>query len=457
MIRTLSWIFAVVTIALVSAWYSPRCVAEQITGDVPAVAPTSQATEPSDAAEAAFSKGDTEGALKILQEAVKKNPELPPAQVEMARLFAKYNAPAGIRPALERAVMDAPKDPEAYLMLGNVAMAERRVTEGALLFQKADSLTGDWKAGSKRKQDILTQIQGGLAMTCEVRNDLTGAQRHIEAWLKLDPKSSVALQRLARCFFLQKKPTEALAKLQEAAKLNPELLTPQAILGQWFAQAGDQKQANTWMIAARNAAPNDAKTRLAVAEWALTNGLNESARKEADEAIRLDPKSPQAQNLRGVIALFDKDYPRAERYFLKARDDAPSEMKFNVTNNLAMALVAQNDESKKGHALTLAMENARKYPRMVEALSTYGWVAYRNGQLDVAENLLGNLAKNKALTPDSAYFFACVLKDRGQIEGARQWLKLSLAIKAPFQYRSEATELLKSLPEASATEKPAAK
>ena len=68
-------------------------------------------------------------------------------------------------------------------------------------------------------------------------------QKHLEAWLKLDPKSVPALQRLAQCLFQQKNVEGALARLKEAAKIEPDMLTPEAVVGQWFARTGDQKNA----------------------------------------------------------------------------------------------------------------------------------------------------------------------------------------------------------------------
>ncbi|MBU4400165.1 MAG: tetratricopeptide repeat protein, partial [Planctomycetes bacterium] len=41
-----------------------------------------------------FQKRDYEGALKLLEEAVKKDPDLPPPHVIMAQFFAQTNVPA---------------------------------------------------------------------------------------------------------------------------------------------------------------------------------------------------------------------------------------------------------------------------------------------------------------------------------------------------------------------------
>ncbi len=317
-------IVTAVTIAVCTARMGPPSVAEPIPGGGDAGTSAKAPAQPQEVTDAAelFKKGDYEGALKLLKEAAKKNADLPPAQIIMARWFAQANVPMGVRWVLERAVVDAPGDPEAYVLIGNIALSERRVTEAQLLYEKADSLMAGWKGNAKRKDALLPQIQSGLAATYENRDDWAGAQKHLEAWLKLDPKNIEALQRLAQCLFQQKKVPEALEGLKEAAKIEPDLLTPEATLAQWFARTGDKVNARKWMIDALNAAPKDPKTRLVAAQWAWETGQLDEAKQQADAALRLDPKYFEAKNFRGVIAVFQKDYRTAEAYFESALDKA---------------------------------------------------------------------------------------------------------------------------------------
>jgi Tfp pilus assembly protein PilF len=199
------------------------------------------------------------------------------------------------------------------------------------------------------------------------------------------------------------------------------------------------------MVAALNAAPRDAKTRLVAAQWAWETGQLDEAKQQADAALRLDPKYLEAKILRGVIAMFQKDYKAAEVYFESAHQQSSKD--FAASNNLALALAEQNDEPKKAYALDLANANAQKYPRMIDALSTYGWVLYRRGQLDDAEKVLRAVATGGSLTADTAYYWACILKDRGQEAVAKQWLESALRSPAPFLHREEAKALLAKLSE----------
>jgi len=392
----------------------------------------------------AFKDRDFDGALKLLKEAVKKHADLPPAQVIMAQLFSQVRQAAGMRSSLERAVIDAPDDPEAYVILGDFALRGRRVTEADLLYAKAAALTKGFTGSAKRKKILEPRIYGGLAAVAEARQDWSTAQKYLNDWLKIDPKSAVAMQRLGRALFQQKKANEAYEQLKAAAAADPEnVLTPAARLAQFYEQAGDHEAAKKWMTYALQSAPKKLRTRLVAAQWALETDQLKEAQTQAAAAMQIDPKSLEAKVLRGVIALFQKDYQAAESYFEAAHLQSPGN--FAASNNLALALVEQNDESKKRRALEYAQSNARQYPRVVEAGSTYGWVLYKLDRLDEAERVLRQTATSGNLSADTAYYIAQVSADRGRKEEAKQLLESALKSKRPFSKREEAQALLKKV------------
>ena len=109
-----------------------------------------------------------------------------------------------MRGALEQAVMDAPNDPEAYMFIGDLALSDHRVTEAQLLYEKASQLLVEFKKSDKRKEALQPGIHRGLAEVAMSRKDWVGAQKQLEAWLKLSPKNTGAMQMLAVCLFEQK-------------------------------------------------------------------------------------------------------------------------------------------------------------------------------------------------------------------------------------------------------------
>src|SRR5581483_8816977 len=100
---------------------------------------------------AALQKGQVDEAYKLLQEAVKKKPDLPPARLMLARLYMSTNTKEGQqqgRAILETAAGENPNHPEIYLTCGSLALGEGRLSEALLNCQRAFELasSGKWSA-----------------------------------------------------------------------------------------------------------------------------------------------------------------------------------------------------------------------------------------------------------------------------------------------------------------------
>jgi tetratricopeptide (TPR) repeat protein len=464
--RRTAIISSIITAALLAACaaWPVSLAAEPISpGDIATPGATSATPQPpqeiKDAA-ALFNKRDYEGTLKLLKESTKKNPDLGSPYFIMFQFFAQTNNAAGARNALELAVKETPNDPEAYAVMGEIAIRERRITEARMLYDKANSLMSTWTAGDKRKNSLQQGIYSGLATTDQARADWPAAQKELEAWLKLDPANTVALQRLAECLFQQDHVQEAFDKFKEAAKLDPKILTPEALIARLYWQANKHDKAKKWVIDALNAAPKDFNTRLFAAQWAFESGQVDVAKKQVELALTLPPNSnlPRAKMLCGVVALFQKDYKKAEEYFESVFTNSPKET--GASNNLALALIEQKDDAKKQKALELAEVNVRQYPESAEAYSTYGWVLYRLNRLDDAEKVLNksiSLSRGNLNNAETAYYLARVFLDRGGRDAdAKQLLELATKTTVPFAQREEAKELLEKLGKAAKpAEKPA--
>jgi tetratricopeptide (TPR) repeat protein len=302
---------------------------------------------------------------------------------------------------------------------------------------------GEFKKSAKRKGFLQPRILHGLADVAINHKDWAGAQKHLEAWLKLAPKNTTAMQLLAGCLFEQKNVPGALEKLKEAAKVDPEILTPEAMLAQYYEQSGDHENAKKWMVSALTLAPKDLKTRLTAGQWSLHTGRLDDAQTQAAAALQIDPTSLPAKILRGVVAIFQKDYTTAERYFELARLQSPRN--FAAGNDLALALIEQDDKPKQLRALEYAENNVRLYQRSPEAASTYGWVLYKLGRLDDAEKWLQAAISAGQVSPETAYYCARLAKDRGHDAVAKQWLEGALKSTSPFAMRPEATALMEKL------------
>ena len=110
----------------------------------------------------------------------------------------------------------------------------------------------------------MAQTYDGLSMIAEVRGDWAGCQRQLKLWLSYDPKSNLGMQRMAWCVFQESTPEVALEWLKAAAKDNPKLLTPEAILAGYYQRTGDRDNARKWYLAALKAAAKDVPTHVTV-------------------------------------------------------------------------------------------------------------------------------------------------------------------------------------------------
>ena len=106
-----------------------------------------------------------------MRAASKKNPDMPPATLFMVQWCGDSNLPQGVRQYLEQTVSELPNDPEAYVLMGNSAMRERRLTEATMLYQKAADVMPKFTESAKRKDLIQPQIFAGLASVADARQD----------------------------------------------------------------------------------------------------------------------------------------------------------------------------------------------------------------------------------------------------------------------------------------------
>jgi tetratricopeptide (TPR) repeat protein len=385
-------------------------------------------------AEALFRESKVEEALKQLQEAVKKHPELPPPDLMLARLHFAASQPGPGRARLEKAIAESPGHPECYLANASQALAEGRVTDTILNCQIAltQSSADRWPAEQKKR--FQREARAGLAAAFETRSDWESTRTNLLAWLELEPKNGQARQRLARTYLMAGKETEAFNELQQAAKDEVTLEPAEVMMGRLWSARGDAKQAEDWLQKAVQKNPREARIHRAFGGWLLDRGRVDAAKVHIDTAIRLEPKSRESQNLKGLLARYTKDYDTAAKIFEEVVRDEPGS--FFATNHLALALAELPD--RRGRAVQLAELNARQYPRISDALATLGWVYFKTGRVDDAERALQASASSGQVSSDTAYYLARLMKGRGKLAEARELLKKALESEGPFVSREDA-------------------
>jgi tetratricopeptide (TPR) repeat protein len=394
-----------------------------------------------------FRDRDIVGCRALLERARSNNPKLPPPGVMMAVLWLGVNQLQSARGELEDTAVKFPGDPEPYLMLGDLAFQDRRITDADVLFSKATALTTAFSENAKRKRDFEIRCHAGSAAVAESRKQWDTAQKHLAAWLELDPDNASARQRQGIVLFQLGKPEEALAEFREAKKLDEKAVHPELAMARLYDDAKQRDTAKKLIEQAIKSAPQDPAVLLATAQWYVGQNDLPAATLNADNALKLDPKSLEAKVVRGAIARVARDYKTAERFFNEAHVQSPGN--FPAGNSLALVLVETDDKESRQRALEMAEANVAMHregsPHQANALTTLAWVYYKLGRREDAEKILSQISQNNQLTTDGAYYVAKLLVDRGEKDRARKILEDVLANEAMFATRADAVDLLATL------------
>ena len=169
----------------------------------------------------------------------------------------------------------------------------------------------------------------------------------------------------------------------------------------------------------------------------------DQAQKHAIAATKIAPKSIEARLLRGLTALYQKDFAAAESILEGVVAESPHNVA--ATNNLALALVEQGDAKKSQRALELAEANVKQFPKWPQIASTYGLVLYRLGRLDDAEKALRGAASIADSDGDTVYTLARLAIDRGHKDEAKKLVQNVLKSPRSFMLRPDVEELLEQL------------
>ena len=97
------------------------------------------------------------------------------------------NQPNLARYQLEEAIKTTPSDPEPYVILGNIALQERRIAEATMDFDKAKQLLATY-TNDERKAAMEQQTMSGIAQVAESRED----------WKEAEAQPAGALEARAR-------------------------------------------------------------------------------------------------------------------------------------------------------------------------------------------------------------------------------------------------------------------
>jgi tetratricopeptide (TPR) repeat protein len=392
-----------------------------------------------------FKNSDLVGAREYLEQAKQKYPKLPPVDLLLAKLMVfNRNGDQG-RVLLEQTVTNHPNDPEAYLLLADLAFAEGRTTEAQALFEKAKGLVDAFNENEKRKQAFQIRVLAGTSAVHERRQQWNEAIALLTQWAKIDPDSAAAHTRLGITQFRLKKPAEALAEFEKARQLEPTSGHPDIMLGQLFTQEQNLPEARKHFEQAFKADGKNEATARAYAEWLVQQNELDKAQQVAAEMRKNAPSSVAALMLDGLIAKMRNQPDAAEEALTKVLSLDPSNA--GATNLLALILSESSNPAQQEKALRYAQMNAERFQGNAQANITLAWILSKLNRPTESDAFLTKAIQAGNLNADSAYLVARILVAKNQKDNAAKALEqvLTQAGAGMFMYRKEAEALLTEL------------
>jgi tetratricopeptide (TPR) repeat protein len=265
--------------------------------------------------------------------------------VELAR-----NSPDQAEADLKTAMSDAPKSPQAYLMLGELRFKQKRYPEGAALLEQA---------------------------------------------LQNDPNSIPALRGLVAYDLNRKQPAQALARLNAQIAKSPNNSGFYDLLAQFQIQNKNYDQAAVTAQKAMDLNPDDSEAITIYSELQTKNGQAAKAIGAWEQWTKTHPGNAGGLAVLGTLEESSGDTRKAEDLYRKALQIQPEQPV--ASNNLAY-LMLQNGENVDV-ALTLAQTARRVLPNAPNTADTLAWAYYHKGTYGFARDLLEDAIK---IDPNSA-------------------------------------------------------
>lgn len=399
-------------------------------------------------ARAALEAGNLDQCLAHLDRLVQEQPALPPPELLLADiLLAKGHFKEGW-PLLEKAAGLYKLHPQVCLTCGRVALAQGRYADAWVHLEKALAVEAPPTWSDEQRARFQKACYEALAIVAERRQDWATAAEIFAGWSGLQPDNDDVLDRWGQALFLSGQTREAYTKFAAAhlkvASRNPAELSMAAL----HAKIGQFAEAEKWYSKAIELHPDNSRVYFEYGSALLFEGRVADAKVNIEKAVELgtelDRIGTDLRLMRGSLARCEKDYEKAEGFFMEVLESSPGH--FQALRQLPLVLVERSDEGKRRQALQLAMILAKKHPQSPYALATLGWVQYRSGSTAEAEQTLKAAAATGNI--EALYYLGQILLEQGKTDEARGVIKsLEAAISQPgvFLLRNEARQWLKTV------------
>jgi tetratricopeptide (TPR) repeat protein len=220
----------------------------------------------------------------------------------------------------------------------------------------------------------MSRLLGRLAAILAVTAALNGCSSDPE-------KAKLEYLKSGDRYMAEKQYREAIVQYRNALQQDPKFGQARYNLAEAYSKAGMTQQAGREYVRAADSLPNDVKAQIRATMYLLMSGQYEDARTRARKAVKLDPKSADAQIVLGSALAGLKDYDGALRELEEATKlDPNSAVAYASVGSVQLS---RGSISGAEAAYRRAVEIAPKDVSAHLALANFLWAAGRPGDAPV--------------------------------------------------------------------------
>jgi tetratricopeptide (TPR) repeat protein len=305
-----------------------------------------------------------EEAKTELLETLRMAPSMVAAQHSLAELYLAQRDLDSAQALSEEIVRKNPADAAARALLGAVFL-QRGETAKAL---------DQFLAARQVSPTPLMAVNLGRVYASERK--WADAQKAFEDALRLDPRFVQALDGLASLWVQQKKPAQALSRMEQYVAAYPQDAAGYLILGSLHADLKQYDQARSELAQAARLDSTLVMARIRLADICRLLGDIPAAIQAYEEVLRLQPKSPAVHTVLGDLYQRQRNLPMAQKHYEEALAIDPG---FALAANNLAWLYAQDNGGNLDVALSLAQKAKELQPELLNSTDTLGWIVYKKG------------------------------------------------------------------------------
>jgi putative PEP-CTERM system TPR-repeat lipoprotein len=307
-------------------------------------------------------QGNASGYRAELEEAVRRDPRLLAARLEMVSLLVASGTPQAAMELIDQTPPDQRRNLPVLIQRTGVLLANGRL----------DEAEKDIAAGLKMGRNPELLVQDAIAKL--QRKDTAAARKSLEEALAQNPENMRALEILVSTYSAQKQMDAAIAKVQEYLAKRPQSAVLPQFLGQLYMASGQPDRARAAFLAAKSANPKATGVDLRLAELDLAQNRLVEAKATLTPMLTAEGGNSAALLLLAQVEQRSGNAAAAiDNYRKVLANDSKNVM---ALNDLAYVL---SNEMKWDEAMGYAQQAKELAPGDMTVEDTLGWIYYRKG------------------------------------------------------------------------------